>query len=472
MRRDYAALEVDGQFIDAWTSYSFASDLFTPADSFRLSLGVGVPKMRDFRANIERIKAMLPRGKEVKLWIGADDKRALQGLCVIEKAEIQNDADSGTTLVVEGRDRAMYLTENAADPKLYESADTLVSVARRACAPWKIEVTADHIAGRDLRQAKVNNDKFKRLQAKARAWGIPARLMSEKIAISIDKGTISFEDFVAAQAGGLVQDRNVSAFDPTGKRVTTSVSNTTSPLVAGGVPRSLFRGGVLGIPYSGATGLSSLSIYQLRVKEVRPQSGETRWEYLDRQAKRNGLLMRMSPDGKLVFCGLQYDQEPSYHFVRRVEGDRTQNNIVSGGWSHDISSAYRTVKVYGRVKGNDVTRSPFVGTAIDTTAEAVPFEKTLVMHDNTIKSKADAQTRADYELGKSKQGSLVLSYTLMGHSDNGLMFATDTVAHVEDQVAGVNAPFYLTSRTFARSPAPMTEVRLVPLGSIVLKEAS
>jgi prophage tail gpP-like protein len=441
MTLDYAALDVDGTFIDAWTAYSFVSDLFTPADAFRLSLGVGVPKQRDLRANIERIKGMLPRGKEVKLWIGAAGKRALQAVCVIEKAEIQNDADSGTTLVVEGRDRAVYLTENAADPKLYEKEDTLISVARRACtfAQLTIEVTADHIAGRDLRQARVSKDVTRRQQNKARAMGIPAHMMSDKIALSINKGTIDIDEFVAAASADL----------------------------------SRLRANRLGIPNSGGLpGLSSLSIYQLRVKEVRPQSGETRWEYLDRQAKRNGLLMRMSPDGKLVFCGLQYQQAPSYRFVRRIEGDCTANNILSGGWSHDISSAYRTVKVYGRVKGEDVTRSPFVGIAEDKGTEAVPFEKTLMLHDNTIKSKAEAQTRAEYELGKSKQGSVVLSYTLAGHSSGGLIVATDTVAHVEDHVAGINAPFYVTSRTFARNPMPTTEVRLVPLGAIVLREAA
>lgn len=441
---DYAAIEVEGLFLDAWTSYSFQSDLFTPADAFHLSIGIGTSNTRALTNNLARLRALLKPGQTVKLWIGSGDKRALQAVCVIDAREVGNDADSGTTLTVSGRDQAAKLIGSAADPKLYAESDTLVSVARKAVAPWKIEVTADHVAQRDLRQARVSKEKMRRLQDKARSLGIPASSMSEKLAASIDRGTIDFEEF--AEAAGV--DLNAS------------------------------RARRLGLPFSGgAPGLSSLQIYQLRVKDVRPQSGETVWEYLDRHAKRNGLLMQMDPQGRLVFMGLEYNQTPSYALVRRMTGTtrlRAQNNILSGGDRFDLSDAYKRVLVYGRVKGNDATRSPFKGEAVDTSDGALPYDKTLQLHDSSIKSKDDAQIRAEYELAKSKQGARVLQYTVRGHSANGLVFATDTVAQVEDQVSGVSAPYYITSRTFARSAqlGPTTELRLVPLGSIALREVA
>lgn len=434
---DYAAIEVGDIFLDAWTSYSFQSDLFTPADSFRLSLGIGTSSSRDLRKTVDRLNALMKPGATVKLWIGSKGSRALQGVGIVDAREISNDADAGTTFTVEGRDPARHLIKSAADPKLYEKDDTLISAARRAVAPWSIEVTADHVAGRDLRQARVRKDRLRRLQDKSRALGIPPQYMSEKIAASIDKGTIDFDEFVEAAGGDLVDKR--------ARR--------------------------LGLPYAGGTpALSALQIYQLRVRDVRPQSGETVWEYLDRHAQRNGLLMQMDPQGRLVFCGLQYDQPPSYRLVRRIEGVRIDNNILAGGRRLDSSDIYKTVLVYGRAKGDDKTRSPFKGRAVD---NSLLHESILQLHDNSIKSKDDAQTRAEYELAHAKQGADALDYTVAGHSANGLMFATDTIAHVEDQVCGVNGPYYVTARTFTRNAqtGPMTQLKLVPPGSIVLREA-
>lgn len=484
LSEDYAELECDSTRIDAWTSYSAGSDLFTPADSCRLSIGVGSGSARDLKATIAKVKALLPPGKEVKLWVTAGGKRALQGVFVIDSHEIENDADGGTQFSVNLRDRAAYLIGSAADPKLYESGDTLVKVARRAVAPWpSIEATADHVAARDLRQARVTKDKLRRLQAKARSWGIPPRLMSEKIAASIDKGTITFDDFFTAQAGGFHDVQTTGQKDVTAKTVGVfparldkgapyakpDISTVVSPLSKVTIP---FASYYTGVPYSGATGISSLQIYQLKVKDVRPQSGETVWEYLDRSAKRNGLLMSVTPDGKLLFCGLHYDQEPSHRITRRIEGDRTQNNVVSGGYRLDISDVCSEVIVYGRVKGNDVARSPFKGHATSTVSDAahVPYVKTLIIHDNSIKSKEDAQHRAEYELGKSRQGCEVLDYTLRGHSDSGLIFSPDTIFNVEDEVTGVYGPYYCTARTFSRSAkqGPYTSIKLIPKGSIVL----
>lgn len=438
---DYAALEVNGLYLDAWQEYRFDSDLFTPADAFRLTLGVGTSASSELRKNIDRLRDTLKPGTRVKLWIGSAGKRALQGVCIVDGRETSNDADSGTKFTVEGRDAAAPLVDNAALPALYEQNDTLVSLARRACKPWGIEVTADHVAGRDLRQARVQKDRLRRLQNKARTFGIPPQMMSEKIAASIDRGTIDFDEFVAAA------------------------------ILEGYKPRAR----ALGIPYSGnGLGLSSLQIYQLRVKDVKPQAGETVWEFLDRHARRNGLLMRMDPDARLVFCGMQFNQPPSYRLTRRIEGDRRENNILSGGERFDTSNAYSKVLVYGRAKGEDKARSPFKGEATDTSSSAARNDKTLILHDNSIKSQADAQTRAEYELAKSKQGMHVLSYTVSGHSANGLIYATDTLAQVDDQVCGISGPYYITSRSFSRgaTAAPMTELKLVPPGSIVLKESA
>lgn len=469
-REETVELECEGMVIDQWVNYSAASDLFTPADAFRMTLGVGTSSTRDLKQTIETLKRKLAKGTEVKLHVTSRGKRSLQGVFVIDATEVGGDADSGTTFTIEARDRAAKLL-TAADPKLYALSDTLVSVARKTVAPWNIEVTADHVAARDLRQARVTKDKLRRLQNKARAAGIAPRLMSEKIAASIDKGTITFDEFLKAQVGGystVVATAPNYRTDDGARVVRYEKDRTFLPKIT-----RQFGGYFEGVPYSGQAGISSLKIYQLKVKDIRPQTGETRWEFLDRSAKRNGLLMSMSPEGKLLMCGLHYDQEPSYFLTRRINNG-SGNTILSGSAREDISDVYREVIVYGRAKGKDKARSPFKGHAISDPKEAayLPYERTLEIRDNSIRSKEDAQRRAEYELGKSKQGALVLEYTVQGHSQNGLIFATDTIAHVEDEVTGISGPHYVVARTFTRGAkqAPLTALKLVPPGSIVLSK--
>jgi prophage tail gpP-like protein len=470
-REDLAELEVDGTVVDSWTSYSADSDLFTPADACRLTIGVGVTSQQELRRNLDKLRDTFAPRKSAKLWITSSGKRSLQGVFVIDRRTVDNDGDAGTQFNVELRDQAAKLVDSAADPKLYESGDTLVGIARKAVKPWGIEVTADHVAARDLRQARVTKDKLARLQNKARAAGVPPRLMSEKIAASIEKGTTTFDDFIRAASGGIYTQKAYKTFDAvSGSSIVVDEKTDERPFTPGAAVVS-YKGYYTGVPYSGAAGLSSLKIYQLKVQDVRPQAGETVWEFLDRSAKRNGLLMSMSPDGKLVFCGLHYDQAASYRIVRRIDDGR-ENNVVSGSESLDISNVYSDVLVYGRAKGKDKTRSKFKGHASTKPNEPVhvPYPKTLIVKDNSIKSQADAQNRAEYELAKSRQGAQVLAYTMMGHSQAGLIFAADTTATVDDDVLGIHGTFYVTARSFTRSVngPPRTSLKLVPLGSIVL----
>ena len=480
---DYAAIEVEGMFVDAWTSYSFSSDLFTPADAFSLSFGVGTTSSAQLRQTIDALSKRLVPGAQVKLWIGADDKRALQGTGVVDSCRVENDA-GGTQLSVSGRDLASYLISSAADPKLYEKDDTLLSIAKRAVAPWNIEVTADHVAGRDLRQARIATDRLRRLQDKARAYGIPPKYMSEKIAVSIDRGTITFDDFAKlfyseSELGRAMQPQQAKALGyPMPFEVRTLKDDYDAQARAARAANT--DAGLLQINSANQTwdtnkpwapAFNTLKLHQLRIKDIRPQSGETVWEYLDRHARRNGLLMSLDPKGRLLLSGLHYDQLPSYQLRRRITGDRRTNNILSGGRSIDGANVYKTVRVYGRTRSDDATRSPFKGEAIN---PALKYEKTMVFTDSSIKSKDDAQKRAEYEMQKSKQDSDVLEYSIAGHSSDGLVFATDAIAHVEDHVTGVDGAYYITSRTFTRSVSagPLTQLRLVPRGSIVLPEPS
>lgn len=435
---DYAAIEVDGVFLDAWTEYRFESDIFTPADAFHLTIGIGTSSSKTLSQNLKLLREKLYAGALVKFWIGHGDKRALQGTGRLDRRDIQGDAE-GTRFTIEGRDLAAHLVDDAAPLSLYRTTGTtLLELARDAVAPFpEISITADSAALRDVRSGKALAKTHRGLQEKAEQFGVPAAKLSDKVLAGIDAGTIDIANI------------NVGGFTSTA-----------------------------GALRNGAS-LSPLQIAALKIQDAKPQAGETRWEFLDRHARRLGLLMRMGPDGRLSFMGPDYGQAPLYKLERTIDSATVgtpfsklrvnTNTILSGGESFDGAKLYRQVDVFGRAKNGDLARAKLAVSVRDDSPGALPYEKTLFIHDDTLKSTEEATKRGYRELARSRMGAQVLEYNMRGHGQNRAIYATDTVAQVEDQVTGNSGGFYVVGRTFVRDGnGPRTTLRLVPLNSIVI----
>lgn len=423
-----ATVVLDGLELSAWQSYSFSSDIFTPVDSFSLAIGVGSTKSSELKKNLDELRERCKPGVLTHFYIEHNGKKALQGTGISDVRDIGNDASQGTTFSLEGRDLAALLVTSAAPIELYAKDDSLIKLARKAIAPWtdipyQLTVKSDAVGARDVRiGAKgVGSNRERLRQQRAESLGIPASKLSTKILQGIDNGTIN--------------------------------------------PNKLIVSG------SGVT--SAAQIYQLKVKEAAVQAGESVWEFLDRHAKRLGLLMRMGPDGTLLLQTIDYNQAPKYSIQRQLNG--RGNNIISGGGRLDTTNVYSRVRVVGRSKSQSSARSPFDVTVDDYTAESfeIPYERTLLVSDNSIRSVADAERRAYRELAKTRQGAYVLTYVLHGHGANGNVFAVDTMCTVNDEVEGVNGDFYVVGRTFTRDMqnGARTVLRLVPKGAIQLEAA-
>lgn len=424
---DYATVVVDGQAIDAWQSYTFESDMFTPADACRLSLGVGTSDTRALRKRITELRdSIFVPGKRIELYVTHGGITSLQATCVVDARNVENDAESGTTFTVEGRDLASYLVDDSAPPELFKEGVTLMEVAREAVKPWGLSVRTDATGARDIRTGKSRIEATPRnIQDRARDLGIPAASLSRKILEGIDNGTIDPNAFATSKSALATK----------------------------------------------ASGISSAQIAQLKIKQAAPHSGESRWEFLDRHARRMGVLMRMGPDGTLNLSTLDYGQAPSYRLVRKIRDGR-DNNIVAGGERYDTARLYSDVRVMGKMKGKNAIRSNVDVRVSDFNHDALPHEKVLLIHDSTVRTVEQAEGRAWRELAKSRQGARLFSYTVLGHGMGGRIFAADTVAHVQDEVVGINQPLYVVSRTLTRSESagPVTTLRMVPLESIVLGE--
>lgn len=425
--QDYVAIEVDGLFIDAWTGASFGSDMFTPADQYRVNLGISSSTSRQLKKNLDSLRSKIKAGSVAKFYIGHASSVALQGVAVVDAREVNNAVGDGTTFDVEGRDLAGLLVDSACPLDLYKDGATLLSVARQAVEPWSMEpwsvnVKTDANGARNIRTGQSGRKSSRNNRERAEALGIPAAKLSSKIADGIDNGTI----------------------DPT-KLITSQVGK------------------------SKGNGISPAQIAQLKVKQAAPQAGETVWDFLDRHCRRLGVMMRMGPTGTLVMTGIDYGQKPLYSLVRRVD-DARGNNIISGGERYDTARLYSQVRVIGKAKGKGTQRSNFDVTVDDFNEDALPHEKVLLVHDDTIRSREQAETRAYRELARSKQGAHMYTYTVHGFGQDGRVYAPDTVCNVWDEVAGVKKPLYVIGRTFelTMSTGPRTTLRMVPLNSIVL----
>jgi prophage tail gpP-like protein len=442
IERDYAAIEVDGLQLDGWQSVSFDADLFSPADAFNLKLGVGTSSSSEMHKNLDRARKALKPGALIKFYVSHAGKMALQGTGLADARQISNSYESGTDLVVQGRDLASPLVDSAADLDLFRKAQAkakggqvrLIDLATLAVEPWAslgIKVSADAIGARNVRAGYASSKNPERTrQDLARSLGIPSAKISDKIMDGLNNGTID----------------PVKLLTGTGKGRGLSAS------------------------------VEAAQIYQLKVKDAATQAGETVWELLSRHARRLGAMLRMGPNGELLIAAIDYNQPARYTLKRQFQRPN-ENNILSGGGRLDTARVYSTVRVVSRGKNTTGGKRFKLDVTVDDFNESdtsVPFQKVLLVHDDSLRTVDEASNRAAAELAKCRQGAYVLTYTLRGFGSDGNVFATDTIANVIDDVEGISGEYYVIGRTFERSEGagPSTTLRLVPKDSIVLSEAA
>lgn len=435
-RSDYVSLVVDGRRLGSWLEYRIESSLLTPADAWRMTVRVANPDTRDLLRDI-----LKPR-KHVQLFVGGEDvgsgrpleqNRYLQMTGITSARETTGERGQGTEFTVSGKDSASLLLDDNIDPSIVVAAGTRFTdlvrtvVGPWAGEPWNMSVVADHSASRDILTARSTARSVHEVRrGQARSHGIQAPLYS--------------------------------------RRVRTTAETTGQPIdtVAGGSVDSTARTGA-------ANGLLQPDIERLTVREAQPRVGESSWEFLERHARRLRLMMWMTPDGRLVVGSPWYDQPALYRICRRYRSNpQDPNEALSGREILNGDEEVSEVVVYGRTRGNDVTRASVVGRATATDWDGP--RRVLRIQDNSVRTQAQADARAQRALALAKMRAHVLEYTMPHHGQGNFLYAIDTVAYVDDEVCGVRGEYYVTDRVFmkSRQQGTTTHLTLVPKGSIVL----
>jgi prophage tail gpP-like protein len=450
-RVDRAVVVVNGVELSRWIAYRIDSDLLTPADGFHLQ--VDVPTN-----DIDAVRDKVAPGAEVEVyierWRPNGMRRALQMSGWIDRRSMKVTREGGLVLSVEGRDKAGVLCDSSIDPELRVEVDRLVGreiqlgvsdddtvtivetrtregapfidVVRAAVAPWGIQVITDDATLRSvLTGERMSRARTEVLRREARAEGVPPTLYTRQRRDQAREAGIPLDEFLGVQADS-------------GARF--------------------------------ASGMAPSDIERIKVPEARPRVGETVWDFLDRHAKRLGLMMWMTPDARLVIGSPDYGQEPLYRLIRRVRPRADDpNTIVEGGLEESIAQRHSSVTVYGRGNGNKETRTRWQAITVDPDW-TFGFLRPLAVKDQGARSDEAVAARGERELSLGKEDGFVLEYTVDGHGQRDALWAQGTIAYVDDERLGVRGNYYVTRRTFemSRGGGTTTSVRLVPRHSIVL----
>lgn len=229
-----------------------------------------------------------------------------------------------------------------------------------------------------------------------------------------------------------------------------------------------------GRPAAGVT-LSSqapINLEDYKVDQALPNAGENAFTFLSRHARRFGLLIWGTADGRIVLGRPNYSQKARYTFLAKGGFKGVANNVKSIRRRLSMSQRPSEVHVYGKTFGGDFSRSAIHEVVYDDEIRGIVYMP-VTMQDHNARDATQARERGQYEIGKRRQTADVVTVQLARHcAPDGTVYAIDTIGDVQFDAAQVDAGMYVVRRTFTASQSAGTETTLdlVRKNSIVLGE--
>lgn len=212
------------------------------------------------------------------------------------------------------------------------------------------------------------------------------------------------------------------------------------------------------------------------VQKVDP--GTSRASVLGYFLERAGLLAWSSANGREFIVGRpNHNQAPQWVFTLGLPGGQRQTNVIDFEYAESVADRYARILVVGGGRGTKTNYGKNTRRLQATLRNDRDFQfpKTLIVQDEDIRSIADAKQRAEREFRVREATARRLTVTVPGFGQvlggapgaPPAIFTFDTVAHWDDEEAGIGDDWLVTRVVFhlSKTDGPTTELEMVPVGT-------
>jgi len=411
-----------GKEIKNWSNYTFNQRFLTPTSGWSFTIS---------DEDTTLTNELLVKGARVELSI--NDRIQCSG--TIDKKTVDSSSESGTKIIIQGRDILAPVVDSNVDPRFkFTASMSILDVCKAVLKPFGIDTI-------------VNSDE--------------ANL---NVITGFAKGK-------GAAVGG-----------PTGERLV--VKNTTD--AKGKVTSSLEKQK----DYSAPTTTTRPDLKTLQIQQAKPHMGEGVYAYLDRLLRRLGLTMWALADGSgVVIDKADFSGAANQQLIHKL-GDTSRNNILRGRVVDDSSTQPSCIVAFGygsrvdneasklkiiminELDGLDDAGNPLPeiknimttyksAKVLSLRKEMIPsarplgdrkIARILFVKDDESKNLAQLEAYVRREMANNQRKAYCVNYDVVGHTSDGTHpWAVNTIVSVDDDKRGVHENLWVVSKTFKKS---------------------
>lgn len=170
--------------------------------------------------------------------------------------------------------------------------------------------------------------------------------------------------------------------------------------------------------------------------------GESIFSFLDRYAKKVGVILTDDFTGKLVIY--KNKPESSNIRIRNKSGQESNQLILSANYDIDYSRRYKKVIVRSQDENEDLIEA----SAVD---NAVQAQGVLTIISENIVDIAGCQVQANWEVNKRRADSIKYDCSVFGFAFKGDVWKKNVLVDVDDDFAGIKSRMMIRSLRFSFS---------------------
>lgn len=224
-------------------------------------------------------------------------------------------------------------------------------------------------------------------------------------------------------------------------------------LLISDIPKKYVRGMNDVVFQQGASGLSIL------FEHVSVSPGQTVFDILRSAASSRGLLFWCDEEGKFIFGKPVSHGSPQFEIIRRSSGDG--NNVIDGQRINDIGDGFSKVTVFSQSQSDgDFDANNLSASQSLRVPEEFPFYRLKTVQINGDKNSPELEAK---RLINQVRSSLYrYEYLVPGHSQRGVNFRANELAHIDDDELDVHGDFLVYGRKFTgdKTAGEVTMLRL------------